>query len=133
MANTRLPASDAPKVTAVQSADAAGATRQAVITHYASDDSIFIDDAYLTKSMPGRLFWKMLQAFVGTGRSAFTNKEIRLDASLGLPDIKDNLETRLILLRRRLDERCAFVKLVPAGRGRLQLEVRSSLTLEERP
>lgn len=133
MANTRLPASAEHNVAAVQSADGATAARQAVITHYASDDSIFIDNAYLTKSMPGRLFWKMLQAFVGTGRSAFTNKEIRLDASMGLPDIKDNLETRLILLRRRLDERCEFVKLIPAGRGRLQLDVRRSLTLEERP
>ena len=37
---------------------------------------------------PGRLFWKLLQAFVGTGRASFTNKEMRLDASLGLPDIR---------------------------------------------
>ena len=104
-----------------------------VIKHYKSDDSIFIDDAYLTKGIPGRLFWKMLQAFVGTGRAAFSNKEIRLDASLGLPDIKDNLETRLILLRQRLSERCDFIKLAPAGRGQLRLEVRRPLMLDELP
>ena len=74
--------------------------RSSVVKHYKSDDSIFIDDAYLIKGIPGRLLWKLLQAFVGTGRMAFTNKEIRLDAGLRLPDIKDNLETRLILLRR---------------------------------
>ena len=87
----------------------------------------------LTKGIPGRLFWKLLQAFVGTGRAAFTNKEIRLDASMGLLDIKDNLEARLILLRRRLDERCAFMKLIPAGRRRLHLDVRRTLALEELP
>jgi adenylate cyclase len=105
--------------------------RSAVVKHYKSDDSIFIDDAYLIKGIPGRLLWKLLQAFVGTGRMAFTNKEIRLDAGLRLPDIKDDLETRLILLRRRLDDRCEFVRLVRAGRGQLHLEVRRKLTLEE--
>ncbi len=105
--------------------------RSSVVKHYKSDDSIFIDDAYLIKGIPGRLLWKLLQAFVGTGRMAFTNKEIRLDAGLRLPDIKDNLETRLILLRRRLDERCEFVRLVHASRGQLRLEVRRKLRLEE--
>jgi adenylate cyclase len=105
--------------------------RSSVVKHYKSDDSIFIDDAYLIKGIPGRLLWKLLQAFVGTGRMEFTNKEIRLDAGLRLPDIKDNLETRLILLRRRLDDRCDFLKLVHAGRGQLRLEVQRKLTLEE--
>jgi GAF domain-containing protein/pyridoxamine 5'-phosphate oxidase-like protein len=131
MANTMRTASTEPKVATLQSAQELRS--HAVIKHYRSDDSIFIDDAYLTKGIPGRLLWKLLEAFVGTGRAAFTNKEIRLDASLGLPDIKDNLETRLILLRRRLDERCEFVRLLPAGRGHLRLEVRRRLTLEELP
>ncbi len=29
-----------------------------VVKHYKSDDSIFIDDAYLIKGVPGRLLWK---------------------------------------------------------------------------
>jgi len=132
MASTMAAGSAEPKVAALQS-DTAPAASHSVIKHYRSDDSIFIDDAYLTKGIPGRLFWKLLQAFVGTGRAAFTNKEIRLDASMGLPDIKDNLEARLILLRRRLDERCEFMRLIPAGRGRLHLDVRRSLALEELP
>src|SRR5215471_8055524 len=111
MATTIAAASAEPRVAALQSDRVAPAANHATVKHYRSDDSIFIDDAYLTKGIPGRLFWKLLQAFVGTGRAAFTNKEIRLDASVGLPDIKDNLEARLILLRRRLDERCEFIKL----------------------
>ena len=121
------------KVATLQPDEGTMGASRVVIKHYKSDDSIFIDDAYLTKGIPGRLFWKLLQAFVGSGRAAFTNKEIRLDASLGLPDIKDNLETRLILLRRRLSERCEFIKLTPAGRGHLSLEVRRPLTLDELP
>jgi adenylate cyclase len=133
MASATAADSAEPRVAALQSDRAAPAARHAVVKHYRSDDSIFIDDAYLTKGIPGRLFWKLLEAFVGTGRAAFTNKEIRLDASMGLPDIKDNLEARLILLRRRLDERCEFMKLIPAGRGRLRLDIRRNLKLEELP
>lgn len=79
--------------------------------------TIFIDDAYLIKGIAGRILWKLLQSYAERERVDFTNKEIRLDTSLRLPDIKDNLEARLILLRRRLQDRCDFVSLNPVGRG----------------
>jgi len=102
------------------------------LKHYKSDDSIFIDDAYLIKGIAGRIFWKLVQSYVQSGRVDFTNKEIRLDASLQLPDFKDNLEARLILLRRRLQDHCDFVYLIHVGRGQFRLEVRRQLKLEER-
>lgn len=103
----------------------------AIVKHYASDDSIFIDDAYLIKGVAGRIFWKLVQSYTQTGRVDFTNKEIRLDSELKLPDIKDNLEARLILLRRRLEVGCEFLKLLRVGRGQFHMEVRRQLTLEE--
>jgi adenylate cyclase len=103
----------------------------AFVKHYAEDDSVFIDDAYLIKGVAGRIFWRLLQSHVRTGRTDFTNKEIRLDRDLKLPDIKDNLEARLILLRRRLESRCDFLRLIRLRRGEFHLEVRRELTLEE--
>jgi hypothetical protein len=101
-----------------------------VVKHYGSDDSVFIDDSYLVKGVPGRIFRKMVDAYLSEGRCEFTNKEIRLDANMQLPDFKDNLETRLILLRRRLEERCTFLHIVPTGRGRFRFDAQKRLRLE---
>jgi len=103
----------------------------AVVKHYGSDDSIFIDDTYLIKGVAGRIFWKLVQSHARTGRVDFTNKEIRLDSDLKLPDIKDNLEARLILLRRRLEARCDFLRLISVGRGQFHMEVQRQLNLEQ--
>ena len=72
-----------------------------------------------------------MREYSRTGRADFTNKEIRRDTNLQLPDFKDNLETRLILLRRRLQDRCSFLRLAQAGRGQFHLEIQRPLTLEE--
>lgn len=121
-----VPKAAPPRRTAVRS------PISAIVKHYASDDSIFIDDAYLIKGVAGRIFWKLVQSHARTGRMDFTNKEIRLDSELKLPDIKDNLEARLILLRRRLEARCDFLRLIRVGRGQFHMEVQRQLTLEER-
>jgi hypothetical protein len=102
------------------------------IRRYQADDSIFIDGAYLIKGIAGRIFWKLVQSYAQSGRVDFTNKEIRLDASLQLPDFKDNLEARLILLRRRLQDRCDFLNLTQVGRGQFRLDVQRRLKLEEK-
>jgi len=45
------------------------------------------------------------------------------DAPLRLSTLRDNLETRLLLLRRRLDDRGAAIRLLRTGRGQLRLQI----------
>jgi GAF domain/Pyridoxamine 5'-phosphate oxidase len=128
---TLLRGSEPPKVgiTAKSVQPAEGLTAQ--LRYYAVDDSVFVDNEYLIKGVAGRVLWRLLQSYVAERRVDFTNKEIRLDATLELPDIKDNLEARLALLRRRLEDRCEFIRISSAGRGRIHLEVQRELVLRE--
>ena len=74
---------------------------------------------------------KAVPVSAAPNHTAVRSRVRALDSGLKLPDIKINLETRLILSRRRLHERCEFVRLVHAGRQQLHLKVDRTLTLEE--
>ncbi|WP_207540874.1 GAF domain-containing protein [Sabulicella rubraurantiaca] len=101
--------------------------RAVQVVHHAQDDSVFIDHEYLVKGVPGRLLMWMLDAYSTSGRIDFTNREIRADAGMRLPELKDNLETRLLLLQRRLEDKQAPIRLHRPGRGRIRLEVEDQL------
>jgi len=103
------------------------------IRHYAADGSVFIGDDYLIKGVAGAIFCKLLRDYSREQRTEFSNRELRLDASIRLPDISDNLEARLILLARRLAERCEFLSIEKTGRGRFRLNVARPFKLVEIP
>jgi len=102
-----------------------------VIRRFAANDSVFIDNEYLIKGVAGAILWKLAREHAAGRRSDFTNRELRLDTTLRLPDISDNLEARLILLARRLEERVPFMRIVKTGRGRFRLDITRPLRLAE--
>ncbi|WP_416067876.1 GAF domain-containing protein [Rhizobium sp. ZK1] len=114
----------------VSLSEPATAGREVRVVHHRFDDSVFVDGAYIVKGVAGTLLRLMLDWHLSDGRSEFTNREMRLAAGARMPEIKDNLETRLLLLRRRLEEKQAPIRLVRVGRGRVKLEAEGPLTLD---
>ncbi len=112
-------------------ASAALQPRELMVKHYAADDSVFIDDDYIIRGVAGRLLWRLLQLHSEQHRSEFTNREFRLDPSLDLPGYKDNLETRLILLRKRLADRSKALSITSTGRGTFRFTVQGAVNLQE--
>jgi adenylate cyclase len=113
--------------TANAMAGAAGAPIR--VRHFAENDSVFLGDDYLIKGVAGAIFWALAQDYVNAGRTLFSNRELRLDPRVRLPELSDNLEARLILLQKRLEERSAGVRLEKAGRGRFRFAVARPLQL----
>jgi adenylate cyclase len=116
------------------------ATRQAAappsgaaipVRRFPANDSVFIGDDYLIKGVAGAIFWKLVSDYAQKGRTEFSNRELRHHPALRLPDITDNLEARLILLQRRLAERCPFLRIEKTGRGRFRLQVDRPIALRD--
>jgi hypothetical protein len=129
-ARERLDADATPSTPAPVAAPPAGAATT-LVRFFPVDGSTFLDGDYLIKGVAGRILWALVGHHEREGRTEFTNREVRLDPSLELPEFRDNFESRLILLKRRLDEREAPIRIEKAGRGRFRLLVSTPLTLDE--
>lgn len=101
-----------------------------MVRHFAGSDSVFIDGDYLIKGVAGAILRVLVSEHL-QGHDNFSNRALRLDARIHLPDLDDNLEARLLLLTRRLKERSAPLQIEKTGRGRFRLCVSRPLRLEE--
>ncbi len=101
------------------------------VRHHATTGSTFVNGRYLIRGVAGAILWKMVREASSSGRHEFCNRELRLDPSLGLPDVVDNLETRLLMLRRRLAEHQAPLQIDKIGRGCVALRWQGQLRLIE--
>jgi adenylate cyclase len=110
-----------------------GAEPAIELVYYQADDTVLCNSAYIVKGAPGRILWSMLKAHADSGRTQFSNRELRLDESLELPAGNDNLEARLLVLRRRLADIDCGVTLERVGRGRLELRLERPAELTEVP
>ncbi|MFP5515432.1 MAG: GAF domain-containing protein [Alphaproteobacteria bacterium] len=128
-----LPASQATEVedSPAETAPAPAGGPPITVRHYATDDSVFLDHDYLIKGVAGAILWKLVRDHTALGRTDFTNRELRLAPDIPLPDFAENLEARLILLQRRLDDRRGPLRIEKTGRGRFRLLVETPLRLEE--
>lgn len=101
------------------------------VRYFPFDQSVFLDHDYLIKGVAGAILWRLLSLHAESGRTEFSLRELRVDPALRLPAHAENLDARLILLRRRLEERKACIRLEKGGRGRVCLAVPEGLVLEE--
>ena len=104
--------------------------RKLVLQYHPADQSVFVDHDYLIKGVAGAILWRLLQDYTANGRTDFSNRELRLDASLRLPAHAENLDARLVLLRRRLEERQSGLRIEKTGRGRFRLMVDCRIELQ---
>ncbi|GAB3462989.1 hypothetical protein GCM10027321_25190 [Massilia terrae] len=100
-----------------------------LVRHYPENDSVFLGDDYLIKGVAGSIFVALVTDAVALGRNEFSNRELRLDPRIRLPDLSDNLEARLLLLARRLAERDVGIHIEKTGRGRFRLHSKRPLRL----
>jgi hypothetical protein len=120
-----------PRAPAAPSAPAAPPVGTVTVRHYPRDDSVFLDHAYLIKGVAGAILWRLLREHAATGRTEFSTRELRLDRSLRLPDHAENLDARLVLLRRRLEDRDACLRLEKTGRGLFRLVPACGIALQD--
>lgn len=99
------------------------------LKYFPRDHSVFVDDKYLIRGAAGALFWKLANEYASKGRTVFTSKELRVATDLPV-GIESNLDSRLLMLRQRLDEKETPIRLERISRGEYRVWADGLLRLE---
>lgn len=99
----------------------------------AEDGTVFVDHEYVIRGLGGDLLAYLLRINAETGRTDFTNRELRSAPELAIPGLRENLESRLLELQRRLEDRALPLRITRTGRGRFTLEIGRPFTLAQPP
>lgn len=100
------------------------------IRRFPRNDVIFVDGEYLIKGLAGVIFWRLLRDYERLGRTEFSNLELRLELAQTHPERADNLESRMVTLIRRLENR-PDLRIERAGRGKFRLVVTRPIELAD--
>lgn len=100
------------------------------VRRFPRNDVIFLDGEYLIKGLGGAIFWKLIQDYHLAGRTEFSNLELRLQLSQTHPEKAENLESRLVMLIRRL-ESFPDLRIDRIARGKFRLTANRPLELIE--
>jgi adenylate cyclase len=125
-----------PKAAVTQSKGFTSATaarrKKRTLTYYRKDEAIFVDGEYLIRNIPARILWKLLDESQRTGRTEFTNREVSLDESLGLPPVERQLREPADPASPSSAGEVPHVQIVPTGRGRFALQTEAAIEMIER-
>ncbi|TFZ00275.1 hypothetical protein [Ramlibacter humi] len=109
----------------------APSSRQPIkIRRFPRNDVIFVNGEYLIKGLAGVIFWKVIQDYHRLGRTEFSNLELRLELSQTHPEKAENLESRLVMLIRRLAD-FKDLRIERIARGKIRLVVNRPTELIE--
>lgn len=101
-----------------------------LFTVMADDGSVFVNHEYLIRGLAGEILSYLLQVHAESGRVHFSNRELRSVPELDIPGLRENLESRLLELHRRLEEKNSPVQLRKTSRGRFDLDVSRPYSLD---
>lgn len=107
----------------------AAGSRHRAVTFHDVDGTVLIDGDYVIRGVAGRILFAILSEHLRSGRTRFSNRELRFNRDIGLPPGNDNLDARLVALRRRLGERGDPFQLERVGRGQLELTLSGAVRI----